>query len=1386
MKNFLPVDEKSSAFTSYTNFNNTNSLLRIILVSFIATIFLILTGFEAAAGTITSAATGNWNSTSTWSGGVVPGAGDDVIIINGNTVTVTADVTCNSLKIQSTTGSASTEGLIVNNTITLTITTSFTVAGNTAFSETVNISGSGTITCASFVSNTITNPTVANNSTVNVNSSVGVFTCSGNFTLNSTYNNGPGKRLNSTFNVTSGTLTINGTITTVNSNGNNTSSFILGNSNPRLNLGVTGSPFSLSGTGNNTINLNGTGSTVNYNGGAAQTVRATTYKTLEINNSTGATLAGSTTVTTLTIGNSTSNSIFNDGGRTLTSTGTLNLSSGSFKLGNGATATNFPAFATKNIGSTTTVDYISSSAQTIVAANYGNLSNSGNGNRTLASSGTVGIAGSFSTGSGTYTVTGSTVNFNGSSIQTVPAMTYNNLTISNAAGTDAEGNITVNGVLNLSSTFASSTKGCFDFDVASNYRLTMGASSSTTGNGDVTGIVTRNSFALATPYTFGSAYTVINISSQGIQPLPGSITVKIVKTTTHTWKANAIDRYYDIVSSQGVLATAVINTTFHYRTDELNGTTENLLSYFDIHSPSLVPTVHDHGYSTRDLTNKFIERTSMNLSYVASSSSFDTKYYTLGTSTNSNTSLWIGSTSTDWNTAGNWEPVGVPTSSSDVLIAAGTYAPTLPASTTINTLYIEPNGTLNGGTGTSLTIAGSNGAWLNLGTFNEGTSTIVFTNAAATMADPTTFYNVTINAGAKLTLGTNNSMIITGTLTNSGMLDASTNDNTIEYAGSSAQTIINPNGGNVGGGYHNLILSGTGTKTLPSGELYIRGDFTNNYEDGLEFPDLVEFMGPAGMDQQINGTYTTIFDHLEVNVNGNYLDLGQSILAKQLTLTKGTIKILGNSQLLLTGAINRDGTTQTGQIDGSSTDANLTLNYAADFALPSGLFATEVYDLDVDCNSNLTMSENLFVSHTLGLINGTLITSANTLSIGGNIFQTAGTIDASADNSVVKFNGNATQTMPFSVFSGTIKSLEIDNTAVNGVQLNATTSINQLVLTNGLLSLGNYNLTVGTLLGGSITSYVKTGGTGLFKTTIANTAGFDFPVGNSSYNPVTITNNSGASDIFSVRVLDEVYENGSSGATITLPRVYRTWDIHKTNANAGAGVDFVFHWNEGDYEAFTTVPKLYHYDGGSSQWIYQTGGNAPTATSFSYTGYLNTFSSFAIFDELYYLPVNFMSFTAQKQNKEVLLQWTTSGEKNSRYSIQRSTNSTDWATIGTVSGNGNALENRYQFVDAAPSADMNYYRVIEMDVNGKRSISKVLLIQFGNTTRLQLYPNPATKGVVYVQVTKAGIVTIYSNSGQLVKQQQVAEGWQSINVGALPKGIYHVMIGKEVVKLVVQ
>jgi hypothetical protein len=126
--------------------------------------------------------------------------------------------------------------------------------------------------------------------------------------------------------------------------------------------------------------------------------------------------------------------------------------------------------STYNCTSTLTIS--SGSSQTIPAANYGNLDLTG-GARVLANSGIIGICGTFTRGAGAYTVTGSTVNYNGTGAQTLAAGTYNNLTISNARGaatlTSPSGTISVNGVFDVStlSAYTPSVNAASIFDFTS-------------------------------------------------------------------------------------------------------------------------------------------------------------------------------------------------------------------------------------------------------------------------------------------------------------------------------------------------------------------------------------------------------------------------------------------------------------------------------------------------------------------------------------------------------------------------------------------------------------------------------------------------------------------------------------------------------------------------------------------------------------------------------------------------------------------------------------------------------------------------------------------------------------------------------------------------------
>ncbi len=121
-------------------------------------------------------------------------------------------------------------------------------------------------------------------------------------------------------------------------------------------------------------------------------------------------------------------------GLTLTGTSVLTIAGSVSQLG---------TFAP---GAASTVAYTATAAQAVVPANYGHLTLSG-GPKVLT--GTVRISGDFTAAASSYTVAGSTIEFNGTAAQTVPAFTFNNLTVSGGSTKTMDGNVTVNGGLNL-------------------------------------------------------------------------------------------------------------------------------------------------------------------------------------------------------------------------------------------------------------------------------------------------------------------------------------------------------------------------------------------------------------------------------------------------------------------------------------------------------------------------------------------------------------------------------------------------------------------------------------------------------------------------------------------------------------------------------------------------------------------------------------------------------------------------------------------------------------------------------------------------------------------------------------------------------------------------
>lgn len=97
----------------------------------------------------------------------------------------------------------------------------------------------------------------------------------------------------------------------------------------------------------------------------------------------------------------------------------------------GISGTFSPGTATGHtVPATDTISFNGSGTQTIPAFRYQNLKSNSTGARILSPTDTIKIAGAFIKGTNTYTVTGSTVEYNGSGNQNIAAINYNNLVLS--------------------------------------------------------------------------------------------------------------------------------------------------------------------------------------------------------------------------------------------------------------------------------------------------------------------------------------------------------------------------------------------------------------------------------------------------------------------------------------------------------------------------------------------------------------------------------------------------------------------------------------------------------------------------------------------------------------------------------------------------------------------------------------------------------------------------------------------------------------------------------------------------------------------------------------------------------------------------------------------
>ncbi|WP_207433074.1 T9SS type A sorting domain-containing protein [Sabulibacter ruber] len=205
---------------------------------------------------------------------------------------------------------------------------------------------------------------------------------------------------------------------------------------------------------------------------------------------------------------------------------------------------------------------------------------------------------------------------------------------------------------------------------------------------------------------------------------------------------------------------------------------------------------------------------------------------------------------------------------------------------------------------------------------------------------------------------------------------------------------------------------------------------------------------------------------------------------------------------------------------------------------------------------------------------------------------------------------------------------------------------------------------------------------------------------------------------------------------------------------------------------------LFDYEGGGSPVTQQLVLKPGSKDTYEYAARMNDLAT--------PLPVTLISFTAKTQKDGVLLAWATASEKDNAYfQVERSTDGKNFGTIGQVKGNGNSsVRLDYSFLDSKTPAGTIYYRLKQVDFDGKSEYSKTVAVQTkavsAPTVTVKAYPNPTTD-VVNLDLTSLTAskvtITVFALDGRLVKTQEAEGGSvQTLDLTNVAAGTYLVKI----------
>lgn len=424
-----------------------------------------------------------------------------------------------------------------------------------------------------------------------------------------------------------------------------------------------------------------------------------------------------------------------------------------------------------------------------------------------------------------------------------------------------------------------------------------------------------------------------------------------------------------------------------------------------------------------------------------------------------------------------------------------------------------------------------------------------------------------------------------------------------------------------------------------------------------------------------------------------------------------------------------------------------------------------------------TGSDILYINGALTNTSAAALTNNGSLYVRNNL--TNGQASMAVGTGTLYLNGGVAQivagTQPFRTFN-----LVTDNTA--GMTLNANLHVSGThTFTNGVIATSvtpNYlvyeagSSYTGAADGRHVNGWVKKFG---------NT-NFTFPVGNATYlRSVTLTGLTASSEFNAKHNM--VTPNATNVASpITLVDTYEYWDIPRVS---GGNAQVTMNWDNSKVP-FPNFPlaeiRAVQYSGGlwTSRGGTATGNTTTTGTITS--NVVTTFGQFTFGSMDWFVPLQFLRFTAQRKQGYTQLDWATSREFNANhFDVERSDDGISFRKIGSTAAQNTSGNNQYLYNDNLPLNGTAWYRIRSVDKDGQYKYSNIAVVteRGNNSEGMYVINNPAYQYIyLFSGADRAGNYdySLVNAGGQLMQKGKItttAGGVTTISLSAaMAPGIY--------------